>query len=118
MQNTRFSNLIAFSLIVTLIIGTLGTVSADYSGDDDGDGISNDSDKCFNQNSNWNSNTSTDADADGCLDSTEDDDDDNDMVLDQEDLCPISSSLGWNTNQVYQQQGNTCLLYTSDAADE
>ena len=109
MQNTRFSNLIAFSLMVTLIFGTLGTVSADYSGDDDGDGISNDSDKCFNQNSNWNSNTSTDADADGCLDSTEDDDDDNDMVLDQEDLCPISSSLGWNTNQVYQQQGNTVL---------
>ena len=74
MQSVRVSNLVALSLVITLLIGTVSTVSADYSGDDDQDGIGNGNDKCFNQN-NWKSNVSNDADSDGCQDDTEDWDD-------------------------------------------
>ena len=108
MQSVRLSNLVAISLVITLLIGTVGTVSADYSGDDDQDGIGNGIDKCYNQN-NWKSNVSNDADSDGCQDDTEDWDDDNDLIPDEDDFCVVSSSIGWNTNQVYQQQGTTIL---------
>ena len=103
------ANIIISTFVITLLISSLGTVSADYSGDDDADGIGNGVDKCYSENANWISNVSNDADSDGCYDDTEDQDDDNDMIPDQDDLCVVSITFGWTTNQVIEQQGNVIL---------
>ena len=86
-------------LLIIMLIGSYANVSADYSGDDDNDGIGNDLDKCYNDDETWTSNFSTDFDADGCKDSTDDWDDDNDDVSDEDDSCPKSIIKDWKTYQ-------------------
>ena len=78
--------------------------------DDDNDGFLDVADNCPRGDMNWVSNSNTDRDNDGCQDSGEDTDDDDDGIGDNFDLCHPSGLLNWTSN--------TCLLYTSDAADE
>tara|TARA_B100001564_G_scaffold273718_1_gene235409 strand:+ start:1140 stop:3254 length:2115 start_codon:yes stop_codon:yes gene_type:complete len=123
-QRIYHSRLIIFTVIISLLISTLGTTSANFSGDEDNDGIGNDIDKCGDNNENWSSNFSTDYDSDGCKDSTEDWDDDNDEISDEDDLCPKSIVKGWKT---YMKDANGnyldfdhdgCLDSTSEDTDD
>jgi len=123
-QRIYYSRLIIFTVIISLLISTLGTTSANFSGDEDNDGIGNDIDKCGDNNENWSSNFSTDYDSDGCKDSTEDWDDDNDEISDEDDLCPKSIVKGWKT---YMKDANGnyldfdhdgCLDSTSEDTDD
>ena len=123
-QRIYHSRLIIFTVIISLLFSTLGTTSANFSGDEDNDGIGNDIDKCGDNNENWSSNFSTDYDSDGCKDSTEDWDDDNDEISDEDDLCPKSIVKGWKT---YMKDANGnyldfdhdgCLDSTSEDTDD
>ena len=123
-QRVRYSRLISFTVIISLLLCTLGNASADYSGDDDNDGIGNDIDRCGGDEENWSSNFTTDYDSDGCMDSTEDWDDDNDEISNEEDLCPKSIVKGWKT---YMKDANGnyidfdhdgCLDSTSEDTDD
>ena len=123
-QRIYHSRLIIFTVIISLLFSTLGTTSANFSGDEDNDGIGNDIDKCGDNNENWSSNFSTDYDSDGCKDSTEDWDDDNDEISDEDDLCPKSIVKGWKT-YMKDADGNYldfdhdgCLDSTSEDTDD
>ena len=86
-------------------------------GDNDADGVSDDTDNCPNGTSNWTSTTVTDYDSDGCHDSSEDTDDDNDGVNDVSDSC-MKGDLGWTSSTSTDYDGDGCKDSMEDLDDD
>ena len=90
--------------------------------DEDGDGIADNIDQCWDGKDDWTSVSTNDHDGDGCFDGTEDWDDDNDGIEDSQDSCYLGDT-NWNSwsgdaNGEVDHDHDGCRDSTEDLDDD